>query len=155
MTWGTKWVDVRGMDVCYIAVREIREEMHYFMLYSLNVVVVVKVGTAAGVIGSRCWPIGGRSTALPSWTIVKCSCRSYAAAASFAASIHIRHGHCPDSKGLIVMENLQFCCLSLRRFSQFDTCTFLGLLYFTPKYRSTSFASPMGWQWFEPRMACQ
>lgn len=53
------------------------------------------------------------------------------------------------------MRNLQFLCLSLRRFSQLDSRTFLGLLYITPRYRSTSFASPMGWLWFDAREACQ
>ena len=106
-------------------------------------------------MGSRFWPIGGGSLALPSWTIVKYSCRSYPAVASLAASIHIHYGHCLDSKDYIAMKNLQFLCLSLRRFSQFDSCTFLGLLYVTPKYRSTSFASPMNWEWFEGWEACQ
>lgn len=51
------------------------------------------------------------------------------------------------------MENLQVICLSFRVFSQFDICTFFGLLYFTPRYRSTSFASPM--DWFEARVVRQ
>ena len=85
------------MNGCYIAVRGTREGAHYFILYSPNVVVVVEVDAAAGVIGSKFWP-GGRSFALPSWTIVKYSCRSYEAVASFAASIHIHQGRCLDSK---------------------------------------------------------
>jgi len=56
---------------CYIAVRGMREGAHYSILYSPYVAVVVEVDAAAGVIGSRFWPIGGRRFALPSLTIVK------------------------------------------------------------------------------------
>ena len=87
----------RRMNGYYIAVHGTREGAHYFILCSPNVAVVVEVDVVAEVLGSRFWP-GRGSFALPSWTIVKYSCRSYAAVASFAASVHIHQGHYLDSK---------------------------------------------------------
>jgi hypothetical protein len=87
--------------------------------------------------------------------MVKYSCKSYAAVASLAASIHIHGDQHTNSTDKVAIENPQFLCLSFSGFSQFDVCTLLGLFIFASKYRSTSFASPMDERFPEVRVASQ
>jgi hypothetical protein len=116
----------------------------------VSVPVGVDGGAAVEGSTSTFGSIAGGSCARPSLTIIKYSCRSYAAAASFAASTY---SSVPTATKR--SEYTQVCCRSFNTFSQSDLWIAFGLSSRSTKYRSTSLASPIGNRFPEFRTACQ